>query len=164
MKALNYKPEEVIQNSVSATDTIMKLALSKGLASTLDGAISTSYLMDPQDPKYANNAAMKLYKAQMAKFAPTQDPNNGLFFYGFAKAWDVAKVLGLSGKTPSRSKLMYAARHMNWVNPFAIPGVKEKTTPSDPYPLSQLKLIKFNSSTARWTEFGSLITGRGGTK
>jgi branched-chain amino acid transport system substrate-binding protein len=161
MKALNFKPEEVIQNSVSATDTIMKLALSRGLAATLDGAISTAYLMDPQNPAYANNPAMKLYKAQMAKFAPTQDANNGLFFYGFAKAWDVAKVLGLSGKTPSRSKLMSAARHINWVNPFAIPGVKEKTTPSDPFPLSQLKLIKFNSSTARWTEFGKLIAGRG---
>ena len=128
MKALKYRPEEVIVNSVSATDTFMKLALANSDAATVNGSISTAYLMDPQDPKYANNKYMKLYRAQMAKYSPQSDPNNGLFFYGFAKAWDVAKVLGLSGKTPSRAKLMSAVRHMNWTNPFMIPGVKEKTT------------------------------------
>ena len=161
MKALKYRPEEVILNSVSATDTFMKLALANSDAATVNGSISTAYLMDPQDPKYANNKYMKLYRAQMAKFSPQSDPNNGLFFYGFAKAWDVAKVLGLSGKTPSRAKLMSAVRHMNWTNPFMIPGVKEKTTGSDPFPLSQVKLIKFQDG--RWNEFGSLLNGRGGT-
>ena len=73
----------------------------------------------------------------------------------------VAKLLGLSGKTPSRAKLMSAARHINWTNPFMIPGVKEKTTPSDPFPLSQVKLIRFQDG--RWNEFGSLINGRSGT-
>ena len=161
MKALKYRPEEVIVNSVSATDTFMKLALANADAATVNGSISTAYLMDPQDPKYANNNYMKLYRAQMAKYSPQSDPNNGLFFYGFAKAWDVAKVLGLSGKTPSRAKLMAAVRHMNWTNPFMIPGVKEKTTGSDPFPLSQVKLIKFQDG--RWNEFGSLLNGRGGT-
>ena len=163
MKALKFKPEEVIVNSVSATDTFMKLALQNSDAATVDGSISTAYLMDPQNPAYANKAGMKLYRAQMAKFAPQADANNSLYFYGFAKAWDVAKVLGLSGKVPSRSKLMYAVRHMNWTSPYTIPGVVEKTTPSDPFPLSQLKLIKFSASTARWTEFGSLLNGHGGT-
>lgn len=161
MKALKFKPEEVIVNSVSATDTFMKLALQNADAATVDGSISTAYLMDPQNPAYASKPGMKLYRAQMAKFAPQADANNSLYFYGFAKAWDVAKVLGLSGKVPSRSKLMYAVRHMNWTSPYTIPGVVEKTTPSDPFPLSQLKLIKFNASTARWTEFGSLLNGHG---
>ena len=161
MKALKYRPEEVIVNSVSATDTFMKLALANADAPTVNGSISTAYLMDPQDPQYANNKYMKLYRAQMAKFSPQSDPNNGLFYYGFAKAWDVAKLLGLSGKTPSRAKLMSAARHINWTNPFMIPGVKEKTTPSDPFPLSQVKLIRFQDG--RWNEFGSLINGRSGT-
>ena len=140
----------------------MGAALKNSDAATVDGSISTAYLMDPKNPKYAGTPGMKLYKAQMAKFAPQgADPNNSLYLYGFAKAWDAAKVLGLSGKNPTRSKLMYAARHMNWVNPFAIPGVKDKTTPSDPFPLSQVKLIRFQDGI--WTEFGSLLAGRGGT-
>ena len=74
MKALKYRPEEVILNSVSATDTFMKLALANSDAATVNGSISTAYLMNPQDPKYANNAYVKLYKAQMAKYAPQRGP------------------------------------------------------------------------------------------
>jgi len=161
MKALKFRPSEVLVNSVSATDTFMKLALANADAATVNGSISTAYLMDPQEPKYANTAGMKLYKAQMAKWAPNADPNNGLFLYGMAKAYDVVKILGLAGKNPTRAKLVYAARHMNWVNPFTIPGVKIKTSPSDPFPISQVKLIRFQDG--RWNEFGSLISGRGGT-
>jgi len=163
MKALRYKPEQVILNSVSATDTFMKAALANSDAATVDGSISTSYLMDPQNPKYANTPGMKLYRAQMAKYAPQADANNVLYLYGFAKAWDVARALSLAGKNPTRSKLMNVVRHINWTNPFTLPGVKEKTTPSDPFPLSQVKLIRFNASTGLWTEFGQLLNGRGGT-
>jgi branched-chain amino acid transport system substrate-binding protein len=161
MKALKFRPSEVLVNSVSATDTFMKLALANADAATVNGSISTAYLMDPQEPKYANTAGMKLYRAQMAKWAPNADPNNGLYLYGMAKAYDVVKILGLAGKNPTRAKLVYAARHMNWVNPFTIPGVKIKTSPSDPFPISQVKLIRFQDG--RWNEFGSLISGRGGT-
>ena len=161
MKALKFRPSEVLVNSVSATDTFMKLALANADAATVNGSISTAYLMDPQEPKYANTAGMKLYKAQMAKWAPNVDPNNGLYLYGMAKAYDVVKILGLAGKNPTRAKLVYAARHMNWVNPFTIPGVKIKTSPTDPFAISQVKLIRFQDG--RWNEFGSLISGRGGT-
>jgi branched-chain amino acid transport system substrate-binding protein len=161
MKALKFRPEEVLVNSVSATDTFMKLALANADAATVNGSISTSYLMDPLDPKYANTPGMKLYKAQMAKWAPQADPNNGLYLYGVAKAYDVVKVLTLAGKNPTRAKLLNIVRHMNWTNPFTIPGIKVTTSPTDPFPISQLKLIRFQDG--RWTEFGSLINGRGGT-
>ena len=159
MKALKYRPEEVIMNSVSATDTIMGLALQKADAATVNGTISTGYLMNPDDPKYANTAAVKLYRAQMAKWAPSADPNNSLYFYGFAKAYDVVKLLAAAGKNPTRARLVYAARHMNWTNPFAIPGIKVKTSPTDPFPISQVKLIQFKDGT--WTEISGLINGRG---
>jgi branched-chain amino acid transport system substrate-binding protein len=161
MKALNFHPQEVIVNSVSATDTFMQAALRNADAATVNGSISTSYLMDVRDPKYAGTAAMKLYKAQMAKYQPNADANNELFFYGFAKAYDVVKVLGLAGKNPTRAKLLTAVRHMDWVNPFLIPGIKVKTSPYDPFAISQVKLIRFQDGL--WHEFGSLINGRGGT-
>jgi branched-chain amino acid transport system substrate-binding protein len=119
--------------------------------------------MNSNDPKYANNASVKLYKAQMAKWAPNLDPRNTFYYYGFAKAYDVVKLLAATGKSPTRAKLVSAARHMNWTNPFTLPGVKVKTSATDPFPISQVKLIRFNASTKIWTEFGSLITGRGGT-
>jgi len=162
MKALKFKPEQVVVNSVSATDTFMGAALKNSDAATVDGSISTAYLMDPKNPQYADKPGMKLYKAQMAKWAPSADANNSLYLYGFAKAWDVAKLLQMTGKNPTRAKLLYAVRHINWTNPLAIPGIKEHTSPTDPFPIKQQKLIRFNASTGLWTEFGGLINGRGG--
>ena len=163
MKALKYKPEQVILNSVSANDTIMGLAHANADATTLDGTISTAYLMNSNDPKYANNASVKLYNAQMAKWLPNADPKNTFYYYGFAKAYDVVKLLAASGKNPTRARLLSAARHMNWTNPFTLPGVKVKTSPTDPFPISQVKLIRYNANTKIWAELGGLINGRGGT-
>ena len=104
---------------------------------------------------------MKLYRAQMAKWAPSADPNNELYFYGFAKAYDAVKLLAASGKNPTRAKLLFAARHMNWTNPFLLPGVKVKTSPTDPFPISSVKLIQFKDGL--WTEISGLIAGRNST-
>ena len=162
MKALRFKPEQVILNSVSANDYVMGLALANSDASTLDGSISTAYLMNSNDPKYANNASVKLYKAQMARWLPSADPKNTFYYYGFAKAYDVVKLLAATGTNPTRAKLLSAARHMNWSNPFALPGIKVKTSTTDPFPISQVKLIRFDGNTKLWQELGSLISGRGG--
>src|SRR5580765_7733356 len=163
MKALSYKPEQVILNSVSANDYVMGLALANSNAATLDGTISTAYLLNSNDPKYANNAFVKPYKAQMAKWAPSADPANTFYYYGFAKAYDVVKLLAATGKNPTRAKLLKAARHMNWTNPGTLAGVKVTTSATDPFPISQVKIIKYNGTSKIWTEQGSLINGRGGT-
>jgi branched-chain amino acid transport system substrate-binding protein len=159
MKALRYRPADVYLNSVSATDTFMKLALANADAETVNGSISVSYTKDPAAPKWANDASVKLYKKIMAKYAPGADVNNGLYYYGVAKAWDAVKLIQAAGKNPTRKSLVAAARKINWVNPFLLPGVKVKTSLSDPFPISQVKLVRFNNGV--WTEFGSLINGRG---
>jgi branched-chain amino acid transport system substrate-binding protein len=163
MKALRYKPEQVILNSVSANDYVMGLALANSDATTLDGTVSTAYLLNSNDPKYANNAFVKLYKAQMAKWAPNADPKNTFYYYGFAKAYDVVKLLQATGKNPTRAKLLTAARHMNWTNPGTLKGVKVTTSATDPFPISQVKLIKYDGNAKIWREISGLISGRGGT-
>jgi ABC-type branched-subunit amino acid transport system substrate-binding protein len=159
MKALRYRPEEVILNSVSANEYIMKLALASADAATINGSVSVTYQKDPATPKYANDASVKLYKQIMAKYAPNADVNSSFPFYGVAKAWDVVKVLQLAGKNPTRASILKIVKKMNWVNPFLLPGVKVKTSANDPFPVSQVKLIRYNNGL--WTEFGSLIDGRG---
>jgi ABC-type branched-subunit amino acid transport system substrate-binding protein len=161
MKALRYRPEEVILNSVSANEVIMKLALASADAATINGSISVTYQKDPASPTYANDASIKLYKRVMAKYAPNTDANSSFPYYGVAKAWDVVRVLQLAGKNPTRAKVLKIVKNMNWVNPFLLPGVKVKTSANDPFPVSQVKLIRYNNGL--WTEFGSLIDGRGGT-
>ena len=161
MKALRYRPDEVILNSVSANEVIMKLALANADAATINGSISATYVKDPGSPQYANDANIKLYKRIMAKYAPNMDPNSSFPYSGVAKAYDIVKVLQAAGANPTRARLVAISRRMNWVNPFLLPGMKVKTSANDPFPVSQVKLIRFNNGL--WSEFGALIDGRAGT-
>ena len=159
-KALNWKPDNIVINSVSAVDSVMAAAEQRAGKEFVEGAISTAYLKNPANPKYANDPMVKLYKRLMAKYAPGADPNNTFYYYGFAKAYDTMRVLYLAGKNPSRSSLMRATLHMNWANPFAIKGVRSKTTSNDHFPLSQVKIVRYQNGS--WNEVSSLIEGRGG--
>ena len=159
MKALGYKPDKVIVNSVSATDTFMGAAVAKSSADTVNGSLSVGYLLDPANPTYANTAGIKQYKQLMAKYGPGLNVNNGLYLYGFAKAYDTVQLLYKLGKNPTRAGLMKAARSMNITNPFALPGVKDKTGGSDQFPISQMQLIQYNNGL--WNPQGDLFEGRG---
>ena len=48
---------------------------------------------------------------------------------------------------------------MNWVNPFAIKGMRVRTTPTnDGFPLDQVKIIRYQSGT--WSEISPLFKAR----
>jgi len=68
--------------------------------------VTTTYLKDPSSPQYANDATVKLYQRLMAKYAPSLDPKNGLYFYGMAKAYTFVQALYRAGKNPTRQSLM----------------------------------------------------------
>jgi ABC-type branched-subunit amino acid transport system substrate-binding protein len=158
-KALNWKPDTIVINSVSAIDVVMAAATQRAGADFVAGAVSTVYLKNPANPEYTNDKQVKFYKSLMAKFGPSgADANNANFYYGVAKAYDVVKLLRNAGKNPTRASLMRATHHMNWVNPFTIKGVKVKTSETDWFPISQVRLTRYTNG--HFTEFGPLIKGR----
>jgi branched-chain amino acid transport system substrate-binding protein len=157
-KALNWKPDTILINSVSASDAVMHAAEDKVGKEYTNGAISDSYLKNPPNPRYQNDRVVKQYRAMQKKFAPGANANDVIFFYGVAKAYDMVKLLYKAGPNPTRASLMRAARHMNWVNPYTIKGMKDKTSPTDGFPLDQVKIIRYQSGT--WSEISQLIKGR----
>ena len=158
-KALNWKPDRIVINSVAATDSVMRAASANAGAEFVNGAISTAYAKNPTNPKYRNDPAMKQYKRLVAKYLPGSDPNNGFFYYGFAKAYDTVRLLYLAGKHPTRASLMRATQRMNWVNPYLIKGIRVKTSKTDHFPIDQVKLIRYGNGT--WSEISGLFKGRG---
>jgi branched-chain amino acid transport system substrate-binding protein len=159
-KALNWKPNRIIINNVAATDTVLRAAAASAGADFVNGAISTHYAKNPTNPRYANDPAMKEYRRLVAKYLPGADPNNGFFYYGFAKAYDTVRLLYLAGKNPTRQSLMRATQRMNWTNPYLIKGIRVKTSRTDRFPIDQLKLARYNNGT--WSEISGLIKGREG--
>ena len=158
-KALNWKPETIVINSVAAIDTVMKAAAANAGPQYVNGAVSSTYLKNSNAPKYANDRIVTNYRRLLAQYGPSgADPANTFYFYGFAKGYDVVKLLYLAGKNPTRKSLMNATLKMNWVNPYTINGVRVKTGKSDHFPISQIKLVRYENNV--FTEFGPLIKGR----
>lgn len=157
-KALAWKPDTIVINSVSNTDSVMQAAARSAGADFVNGSVSSSYTKNPTNPTYRNDSAVKRYRSIMARFGGGGDANNTFHYYGVAKASDVVRLLYLAGKNPTRASLMAATARMNWVNPFLLKGITVKTGPQDRFPISQMKLIRYNAGT--WSEFGPLIKGR----
>ena len=131
----------------------------RGLTCFLVPTDSTGYLKNNANPKYANDPIVTRYQSLLATYGPSgADPKNTFYFYGFAKAYDVVKLLYNAGKNPTRASLIKATQSMNWVNPYMIKGIRVKTSKTDHFPISQLKLLRYENGT--FTEFGSLIKGR----
>ena len=61
-KALNWKPDTIIINSVSASDAVMKAAEERVGKEYTNGAISDSYLKNPPNPAYASDRYVKHYR------------------------------------------------------------------------------------------------------
>jgi len=159
-KALAWKPATIVINSVAATDAVMLGAEARAGAPYVDGDISTAYLKYPTSAKYQSDSAVKQYRRIMHNFAPSANPNDLYYYYGVAKAYDAVRLLYLAGKNPTRASYNKATGHMNWINPFDIKGVKVKTTARDRFPLDQVKLIRYSSTTHTWSEISALIKGR----
>jgi branched-chain amino acid transport system substrate-binding protein len=157
-KAIAWKPDTIVINSVAAADSVMKAATNSAGAAYTNGAISSGYLKNPTNPAYAKDAYMRTYYRLMHKYAPGIDAANGFYYNGFAKAYDFVRLLYLAGPNLTREGLMAATKKMNWSNPYAIKGVKTKTSASDRFPMSQFKLSRYTNNS--WTEFGPLVNGR----
>jgi branched-chain amino acid transport system substrate-binding protein len=159
-KRLGWKPDQIIINSVAATDGVMAAAVASVGQDYVNGAVSTGYLKNNTNPKYAKDPAIRSYRRIMSKYAPPGGVNirNSFYYYGVAKAYDFVKLMYAAGKNPTRSSLMAATAKMNWVNPYALAGVKIKTSKTDRFPIDQGKVVRYNNGS--WSEISALYKGR----
>ena len=158
-RALAWKPDQIVLNSVSATDQVMQgIARAVG-QNYVNGVISTGYLKNPTNPKYRNDGAIKAYRRIMSKYgADGININNTFYYYGVAKAHDFVKLMYLAGRNPTRASLMAATAKMNWVNPYALKGVRVKTSKTDRFPIDQGRVVRYQDGS--WTEISALYKGR----
>jgi branched-chain amino acid transport system substrate-binding protein len=158
-KAVAWKPDQIVINSVAATDQVISAAARSAGQDYVNGMISTGYLKNNTNPKYRTDGAVKAYKRIMANHGPDGiNINNTFYYYGVAKAYDFVKLMYLAGRKPTRASLMAATAKMDWVNPYALKGVRVKTSRSDRFPIDQGKVIRYNNGT--WNEISALYKGR----
>ena len=101
---------------------------------------------------------MRQYRKIAHKYDRGANTNDVIYYYGVAKAYDMVQILMRAGKNPTRASVMRVARHMNWLNPFMLKGVRTKTGGADQFPLDQMRVIRYQSGT--WTPISPLIKGK----
>jgi branched-chain amino acid transport system substrate-binding protein len=157
---LRWRPEQIVINSVAATDQVMAAAAQRTGPDYLNGAVSTGYLKNNTNPKYRNDPAIRSFRRIMSRYGPEGGVNirNSFYYYGVASAWEFTRMLYAAGRNPTRASLMAAARKRNWVNPYTLAGMRTKTSKTDSFPLDQGKVVRYTNGS--WTEISALYKGR----
>lgn len=158
---LAWKPDIYLTNvATSLVNTRAVIAAGGGQA--IEGMTSSVYGKDPNDPKWANDSGVLMYKSILSQYCTPQpcDPSDNTYFAGMGGAWvmvDILKKLGRNNVT--RTALMKAVRNMNISNsPFALPGMTLHTGGSNQYPTTQLALQHFQGG--RWAIDYNIISAR----
>jgi len=148
---LGWHPLHILNNVGASKALVLKPA---GLKNA-QGIVSTTYFKDPEDPKWANDAAMKEYKAGLKKFSPRSDPLDPFHVYGWGAAQTMTDALKRM-KKPTRASLMEAVRSTNEKVPILLPGIDVKLDgQSDGFPIEAMQIQKFQGQ--NWKLQGQVV-------
>ena len=151
---LGWRPL-IINNAVSSASNIMTLASEGGTNKAVENSLSIAFLKDPTDAKWRTDAAIKLYRSVLARYARGANAKDVYHVYGMAAAYETVKVLKAAGKTPTRAAVVAQMRQLNDPsNPFLLPGIAIKTSATERFPIEQALLQRW--SKGGWKSFGGL--------
>jgi branched-chain amino acid transport system substrate-binding protein len=154
---LGWRPQ-VFVNAVSVDPFVMNVARSNTNNRTTQGAITTAFLKDPTDPALTRDPGVRLYKRLMRRYLRGHE-NEVAHIYGMAAAHTMVDTLRKAGKQLTRNALLNAATHLDERdNPFLVSGVVVKTSPSDYYPISRTRLLRYDRG--RWKQLGGFLAVR----
>jgi ABC-type branched-subunit amino acid transport system substrate-binding protein len=124
----------------------------------LKGVISTDSAKDPTDPAWADDAAVKDYRAWVQKYVPAEDRESDIASpTGYVSAQAMVEVLKRAGNDLTRANVMKIVTSMHdWTLPLLLPGVTLNTSADNYYPMRTLQLKQFDGT--RWALIGKPLT------
>jgi branched-chain amino acid transport system substrate-binding protein len=153
-RVLGWRPLVFVNAVSSATNTMTIASLASSKLQT-EGSISIAFLKDPLDPQWKKDKAVALFRTILKKYNGGQGLTDVYNVYGMASAYTLVDALRHSGKNLTRASVMKAITHLNErSNPFVLPGIVVRTTPSDHFPIAQVRLERYHKG--RWVYFGPL--------
>ena len=151
---LQWKPLHILNSVAGSVGATMRPA---GFENS-QGIVTSSYLMDPTDPQWKDNAGMKEWVAFMDKWNPSGDKTDAGNIYAYNVARTLVLVLKNCGDDLTRANIMKQAANIKDFEPGTLlPGIKVNTSPTDFYPIEQEQLQRFEGDT--WKLFGPTLSG-----
>ena len=155
----NWKRTTTFVSGTCISKTLMGIA-----GQDADGVLATTNLMDPQNPAFADNQAMKDYMATIKQYgAKDVEADNGIVAYGYTQAAILQYVLEHSPKL-TRSAVLNTMRSIDTQNlGLVLDGVTIKMSADDAYLAEDLQMIKYDASKKYFSDVGPLIDFEGQT-
>ena len=154
---LNWKPQ-IFVNDVSSASALMAIVPQKAA----NGSISIVFGKDPAAPIWRNDKGVRQFQSILKQFGTgigPRDLQDGYYTAGMATAFTLVDALKKAGRNLTRDGVMRAATHLTERNnPFVLPGIVIKTTPTSRFPLHQVKLQRWSNKA--WHPFGKLISAK----
>ena len=155
---LGWKPRVYIA-SVSIEPTIMSIARLNAPELTR-GALSIAFVKNPNDPVWAKDKAVALYRSIMRTHNPTGRPTDVYNWYGMTVAWTMVETLRKAGKNLTRAGLLRSAQSLDTAaNPFLLPGIRLKTSRTDYRPMEQVYLYRYDNK--QWVKASGILPAGG---
>ena len=151
---------QIFVNDVSSASSLMSIVPQ----SAANGSISIVFGKDPAAPLWTRDKGIRLFQSILKKYGSgvgSRDLKDGYYVAGMGAAFTMADVLKKAGKNLTRQGVMRAATHLNERNnPFLLPGITVRTTPTKRFPVTQVRLQRWRGKA--WHPFGKLISAQPG--
>ena len=119
------------------------------------GLVSATYEKDPNDPRWHDDPEYREWLAWMKHYFPEGDTEDPLNVTPYVAAQALVQVLRQCGDELTRQNVMRQAASLRNVRlSMLLPGVMLNTSPSDYYPIKQLRLQRFDGRT--WIPLGDV--------
>jgi branched-chain amino acid transport system substrate-binding protein len=154
---LAWRPQVYVA-SVSIEPGIMAIARANAPELTR-GALSIAFVKNPNDPVWARDKAVALYRQIMRRHAKGRRAADVYHWYGMTVAWTMVETLRKAGRNLTRAGLMKAARSLDLrTNPFLLPGIRLQTSARNSFPLRQVYLYRYDNR--EWVKASGLLDAR----
>jgi branched-chain amino acid transport system substrate-binding protein len=122
------------------------------------GIITSAYVKDPADPRWAGDVGMNEWRAFTKQWMPDADLKDSFIPYAYAAALTLKRVLEQCGDDLSRENIMHQAANLHDLElPTLLPGIKVNTSPTNYHPIRQMQLARWSGSS--WELFGEVLEG-----
>lgn len=150
--ALGWKPLIILPSVANSINAVLKPA---GFENAI-GAVTGSFLKDPNDPHWQNDPALRDWRAWMAQYNPQGDPDDVMNVNGYTAAQLMEIVLKRCGDDLTRVNVMKQAQSLQAVAlPMLLPGITVNTSADDVIPIRQLQMQRFDGHA--WVLFGDVL-------
>ncbi|WP_394828143.1 ABC transporter substrate-binding protein [Pendulispora albinea] len=149
---IGWKPTQYLNNISASVGTVLTPA---GLDKSV-GLVTVAYYKDPVDKQWDDDPAMKEWRTFMKEYYPEGSLTDNINVYAYIVAQTMVQVLTQCGPDLSRENIMKQAANLDFAPDLLLPGIKLKTSPTDFFPVEQLRFVRFDGKD--WVLFGDVLS------